>query len=570
MADSAMNRNGLKANSNVQQRRLHAQFLASHADGKTSKSAQKALLLGQTIDPKVAENHMNTVEFDGIGRIVAFKKSISGEALGVLRGAVIKPLTQTNTQDERAKARPGNDCMVQFMHLMRNTPGKTARELLGQAKLQWMSGNLSDDAVAKFMIAAGQQLQDAPALQSMAAALAHAVSQPKEATQRNDNMYGRKFESEFVHALIKNPPAGTLEATRKIGQALLADFDKEHAPGAPGTEATLRKLAASIDLRPWSAETPDVEKFMKDPTRDNLKAMLLKVDHGFDILKMHSLINNVSGTFSDEIAWRENADARYHEVLQPARNTRPFQAMAERGVNSSGAHKGLEKKLGLAIETSAYGTGLASHPDYEKQNSFHSAKDSSYGRMNPDMGQLSKMEQQALHHGHAIVTGLSGNANLLTYLSRDIAKKDREFSTEQAALASMMFLVFDGGHSLNEVMAVHTGVTLSENVKLSEEEKAETGEIEKRFRAGKAPQSVIQRQVRNYLQTTLDDKQKNALAQHLEGYHLDYHDIIKLAKRKGNDDEVRAAMDTALDKTIDYFNDNSYYVGQNAAAGAMT
>jgi len=59
-------------------------------------------------------------------------------------------------------------------------------------------------------------------------------------------------------------------------------------------------------------------------------------------------------------------------------------------------------------------------------------------------------------------------------------------------------------------------------------------------------------------------EEQEAYKSHLRGYpYLDYRTIIDLAKQGGSDKDVRAAMDTALSKTIDYFKRNSYYMPRN-------
>ena len=563
-AESALNRQGLTAHSNTQQRSILRRFFSSNSEKKALLNRRKNLLIGQTIDPRVAEKHMHSVEFDGIGRVISFKKQLSNTALNELQAAIIKSLTQTNTADERSEARPGADCLIQFMDLMQRSGGDRAKELLEKASKLWMSGNLSDTAVAAFLMDAASELQDRSRLHSYVVSIADAVIKPKEATQRNDNMYGRKFESDFIHILVKNPPGGTIEVTQKIGQALLNDFDKIHASGALSTETTLKRIAESIELRPWTALAPDLEKFREEPTYSNLKSMLLSVNNGIDILKVQSLISKVSKQFSDDIEWKEYADQRYKYVLQPARKTRPFQVLEnEVGVSAQQAAD-LTNKLGLDIKTSRYGTGLLNHPEYEPQEKFYIARDTTYGRMNPDMANLSGMEQQALYHGHAIVTGLSGNANLLTYLSRRIAKEDSDFSVDQAILAGMMFLGFDGGHSLNEVMAVYTAIIASEKIELNSEEVARTKALEKRLLNGKAPPSVAKRFANSNRQGLLDEKRKKVFVQHLENYHLDYSSIVELAKDKQHRDEISQALDTALTRTIEYFDNSSYYKKQNS------
>ncbi|HEX7636174.1 MAG TPA: hypothetical protein VF427_12960, partial [Noviherbaspirillum sp.] len=401
-----------------------------------------------------------------------------------------------------------------------------------------------------------KKLAEMPALQAMATELSQAASKTKEFTQHNDNMYGRKFESEFVHALIKSPPAGTMDASRKIGQALWADFNEEHKRDTPaGISKSLQDMAETMEPRPWFNEVPDLKKFVEEPTSDNLKAMLCNVSHGFDVIKVLYLFYKVSELFSDRIGWKNTADKRY-TPLQAERSTRPFQEIkGEQG----------EVKLGrLMMQTSRYGIGLANHPDYEKYDTFQSAKNMTYVRMIPNPNEATEAEQQRLRHGHSTVTGLSGTTNLLNFLSLKIAETDKNFSIEQAMLAGMMFLVFDGGHSLSEIMAVHTAVTSSENVTLSEAEKEKFQDMEKKLLSNRAPPKIAKNMAELCLNNEIRKAKLEAFTNHLKNYHhLDYGTIIEMAKHGGSDQDVSAAMDTALSKTIDYFERNSHYMSRN-------
>jgi len=404
---------------------------------RNTQDETKKSLLGLAIRPEVAEKHMNSIEFDGIGRICGFKENLSLTELNELQSAVITPLTQTNTTDERANARPGRDCMIQFMHLMENVKGEVAQKLLKDAKNQWMSGKLNNGPVSNFFTRAAEKLEGTPPLQSMVMALSKAIDMEKELTQHNDNMYGRRFESEFVQALIKNPPPATIDATRKIGQALFADFGKVHQLDDPGTSETLKKLAASMPPRPWFSEVPDVKKFKEEPTYENLKAMLLNVNHAFDLLKVQYLVAKISPYFSGGAPWKTLSDSRYSAILQ---------LRAPRGAN-------------LEINTSGYGINLANHPDYEKYDTFESATNMAHLRKIPQMKKAAKAVRERIRHGHPTVGGISGSTHLLQHLSLQIASTDNEFSVEQAIVAGMMFFVFDGGHAINEIMAVYTALT---------------------------------------------------------------------------------------------------------------
>jgi hypothetical protein len=84
----------------------------------------------------------------------------------------------------------------------------------------------------------------------------------------------KKFESEFVYDLIKNPPESVLIAADEIGNYLknylLKIYDDSNISNA------LKNLAKSLesDPRPWHAETPEIQQFIEDPSKLNFKRLL--------------------------------------------------------------------------------------------------------------------------------------------------------------------------------------------------------------------------------------------------------------------------------------------------------
>jgi len=532
---------------------------------KLSTVLANARQIGQSIRPDIAEKYVDTVEFDGIGRIQGFKKHLSAAARTELQDAVMKPLTQTNAAHERDSARTGRDCMIQFMHLMQNRQGEATHGLLDKAKALWLSAPLDDHTISGFLADAAGALADMPHLQSMAITLHNAVSKEKAPTQKNDNMYGRKFDSEFVHELVKNPPAPVMEATRKIGQALLDSIDQEFVIKPDSAEhnknytillrtRACRNVAKNMNVRPWINEAPDLKKFLDAPTYEGLKAMLLNVNHGFDVLKLHYLAAAISRLGYESMPWMQDARPNYVRVIQPANGTSP-------------------PVVADTMKTSGYGIRLANHPNYEKYSTFTSAKNSTYHRLLTNMNELGKPEQQALSHGHPVVTGVSGCTNMMTYLSLHIAQKEQSFSPQQAILGTMMYLVFDGGHSLNEIMTVHTSIRSSERTKASAERLAkirmeQIAQMEEDDLEDDSIEPLAQ-----FLPRTREEANRSAKEEkrkhHLETYQFDYRQIVELAKHGGSDKEVSTAMDTALGKTIEYFKDNSHYAAQNEALTAQ-
>jgi len=474
----------------------------------------KESLIGKTIEPETAERYKKTVEFDGMGRVQSFRHPLSNEASAELRNAAIRPLTITNSAHPRDPARTERDCLIQMIHLLHQRPDEISRSVLDEATALWMSGAFEQSAVARFFADAIERLGHAPQAQRIIIGMLDALRKETSPAQRNDNMYGRKFDSEVAHALIMEPPAPVLDTCRKIGQRLLKHFKDEFRINADATEAAryyilmleqrmCRHLAQRLeyDPRTWFNETPEIDEFISDAGPDTLAAMLSKVENGFDVCKIHYLAVHISFLPMSSLEWAEDAGENFRDVVGPARSTRPSVVAGH-------------------MKTSEYGNRLANHPSNEKHDSFRTTKSWAYANIPPSPDTLSEFEKRAQAHGHTIVNGASGSANIMYFLSRHIAQEDPDFSTENALLASMMFLVFDGGHSLNEVAAV--------------------------YEANKA-----------------DDR-----AGYLAGYSLDYRKMPGMMASVDSSKAVSAALDTALAKAIEFFDANSYYAAENRSSFA--
>lgn len=135
-------------------------------------------------------------------------------------------------------------------------------------------------------------------------------------------------------------------------------------------------------------------------------------------------------------------------------------------------------------------------------------------------------EDMAIVTGHPIVNGTSGSTNIMAFMLRHLSQTEPNFDARSALLGTMVFLVFDGGHSFNEAMAVSD--TIDAHPGLSDPEAFDLDTIMER---------------------------KNTMGD----YFLDYQRLAELSDR----DAVDHALDTALTKTPDYFDAGSYFIQRN-------
>ena len=331
----------------------------------------------------------------------------------------------------------------------------------------------------------------------------------KALPQYHENLYGRKFDSEIAHALISNPPPAMLEATRAVAKALIERFeplfaslnDFERLDFLDGIHKWV-----DDDVRPWMSQTPEVHAFLADPSFEALLDALKKVDSGTDVLKVNFLAVQLSmlGRHTASKDWMAFADPNYHDAVLPQRTT--FETDHE-------------------VTTQGYGIRLHYQPEYERFAQFGEGKSWSDAKT-PNLEIPSDFEELSAMTGHPIVNGASGSTNIMAFMLRELARKDPSLDAKSALLGTMAFLVFDGGHSFNEAMAVADAIETHPGA-------ADPDDVE--------------------FETIMDRSDM------MSAYSLRYEDMARLGDRVA----VEHALDTALSKTLDYFDAHSHFAQQN-------
>jgi hypothetical protein len=479
----------------------------SHSEHSSGPERQDQLK-GKSIDPHVALQHLDHVDFDGIGRIQSFKTpDVPAHVLDALEAAQTVPLTHVNAPHPREVAKTERDSLVQFMALLRKVPGEAARALFDEGKAIWLSGDVSSGVAADYFRRAASETRHLPGVHALAENLLKQTESEKTLPQYHENLYGRKFDSEIAHALIHNPPPAMLESTRAVAKALIERFeplfaslnDTEHLDFLDGIHKWV-----DDDVRPWFSHTPEIHAFLENPSFEALLNALRKVDTGIDVLKVNFLAVQLSmlGRHTASKDWMAFADANYHTAVIPQRST---------------------YAMDHDVKTQSYGIRLHYQPEYEPTPQFGQGKSWADART-PDFEMLTAFEDMAVSTGHPIVNGASGSTNIMAFMLRHLAQTDPSFDANSALLGTMSFLVFDGGHSFNEAMTVadairtHPGTTDPHDLDASMER-----------------------------------------SDMMSDYALQYHDLARLGERG----TIEHVLDTALSKTLDYFDAHSHYAQQN-------
>jgi RTX toxin RtxA len=109
-------------------------------------------------------------------------------------------------------------------------------------------------------------------------------------------------------------------------------------------------------------------------------------------------------------------------------------------------------------QTSGYGTVLAHQP--QLSGGAHWGQGLSVqGKTTLDMAQIKAFDANALGHEMNSVNGPSGSTNIMSFLYLQMQKENPALNLQDAFAGTMMFLTFDGGHSLPESVGTFRAIT---------------------------------------------------------------------------------------------------------------
>lgn len=486
--------------------------MIGNAPGLQAERAKVAGILGLSLPPAIADAWAEKIAFDGIGRVVGLKSELSMDEIRRLIQQQTTPLNRQNAVGERHAPKTESASLIAFVSELRKDGSPVAKLLADRAQAMWLNGQVNTQGSIALYKQAVDQLHDRPALSAMAESLLTDARMEKTSGQYIDNLFGRYFDSEFAHALIQRPTASALKISAQIGHFLVEEFDSEFKkffPDPAGRESRLigkmQAFAKAIaeDTRPWFSEVPELKTFLAQPTYEHFKLMMGKVDNGFDMIKVPFLAVKMAttpGMYLDTASWKAEGDSFYWKEIIKARSTG---SELSAGVDTSYKVSLQEKR------TRNYGTLLPHHGAIGQHDypDFGEGRDVAAGKVLTP-GKETPFERNALSQGLTVVTGASGSTNIMTHLNRHIGLNLADFSQSQAYLNTLAFLVFDGGHSVNESLAV--------------------------YRALSAP-----------------DGQR---AQVLQDYTANYRDIQAMLP-ESEQDYVRRALGDAFDKTVELHRD---------------
>lgn len=514
-----------------------------HLAGFADRHAEQGLI-GASIAPSTASRHLHRIEFDGFGRIVRFKRPLRDSAAKLLESAQIAPLAQTNSPHAREAARSARDCLTQLLHLAVKLDDAGPTGLADAARDLWLSGQVGRDETKALLNQALAGFCDDEEVSALLLELHAEVDEDKSTAQLNDNLYGRHFDSEFARELVARPPTSVLLHSKRTGQALHQLFLDTVGPAGIVRSDTLQALADLMrdDRRPWFRELPDVGAFMREPTEAHLHPLLTRVESGFDAIKIPYVAVRLSFSIQSMLGmppWMRAANENFAHVVGPERSPVPAPV----------AHR--TRRDGIRLH---YQPGSNGHLNGEVSKSWADDKVL-------DATRVGAFDQRALDAGQPIVNGASGSANILAFLHRHLAARDPEHDESVGMLAALMFLAYDGGHSINEVLGVYQSIRQAE-ARTHEEHPPKlhrgTSEItaaESESDSGSGMPPDFSARMATF----------EARRQHLVNYRLDYASVASLAGEGDDRSTVVGALESALSKTVDHFEKHSHFAARNLA-----
>lgn len=399
-------------------------------------------LIGRSIDPKVADEILAAageqeapVEFDGFGRIEGFAQlhQIPPTLVTRLENAVVAPLTVTNARGPRDAPRAERDILVRAMHLLSMEHDPVNHALLDDANKLFLSGEFSRNAVAAFLHDAIARVDDV-LLHDQFTKLAAEIAKPVTVAQLADNLYGRTFESLLVDDLVRWPTAGMLRAAGELGRGIVETLQSYPT-------AVLDEMANILrnDVRPWFGLSPSMQMFLQRPSMDTLKACMDDTSNGIEAIKTINVAQRM-------VLAIHNVSER-GEIERPAWYRRCFDFYSD---FLSTQKPGAKSKLS-GVSAQNPGNWLHYQPNAALTKSPWQGTSWTHSRVvTPE--RLSLFEQDALSRGQPIVNGASGQTGMVVAFAQHLAPSHPRLSLHDVHLALMTCLVFNGGHSTEEVL----------------------------------------------------------------------------------------------------------------------
>ncbi|MFC6841470.1 hypothetical protein ACFQGW_18565 [Xanthomonas theicola] len=258
-------------------------------------------------------------------------------------------------------------------------------------------------------------------------------------TRRNDNLYGRLFETHLAEYLVNNPDSSMLAVRDQVADYLLTDLHSYRTQTAGHLAKTIA-AGLRIDPAPWRSDLPEFKAFLATPCKENLaKLLAYKGDKSVSLVLSLCVKHALAAPNFEKL--KDKASAFYEAVILPQRNACDS-SIQDPSSNLHGLLLPYQLGIHPALATTS-GEGIRPI-DRRKGPS-------------PSTG-LSHHDFAAIGAERIMGVGMSGSANILDHVFRNIMdsdhESDRNFPIQAAQIATAAWLSHSGGHSFNEAYSV--------------------------------------------------------------------------------------------------------------------
>ncbi|KAG0163827.1 hypothetical protein DFQ30_010894 [Apophysomyces sp. BC1015] len=383
--------------------------------------------------------------------------------------------------------------------------------LLTNARRQWLNHDLKtadiqsalrDSATLLASVENPQSQRLAGLATSLDGELARYSGVSPPTTRLFDNVHGRVFESALIAYLVKHPPKEVVQSMQQLGAALSRSVNeaaryRHFAYGLTEIQKCLRHKNR-FWTRHFARHNPDYHAFMmldlpqrpKDDTLPSVsvnenpnvkrgKELLCRmlaapVKDGVDCIArpyLTVILMNAFGVNGISFPGKRSADSNYRNVIHRAAGRRsPDSSSKQTRLVSKWASPTLVAGTTLAYQwpaalapANSFATTRPAlrnrpiFPDSERSSQLPGIKDRVKQIVKgwlTDKPKQSVETTVALQNGIPYVSGSSGSTNLILHHISAINKNPQTtpIDVNHAMLGTMMFLNYDGGHSMHEVL----------------------------------------------------------------------------------------------------------------------
>ena len=329
-----------------------------------------------------------------------------------------------------------------------------------------------------------------------------AKNEKSEATRLQDNVYGRVVDSAIIANLVDDPPAGVKDTMLKSAKAMRQLMDESPQPEVwKQVAANVPYILNTYDKRFWFTKTPALTNIATAAEVAATTARATAIANGANVDAAEAAASDASATAALDALKQfldtpgDNGQAMVAipyllvkmsilaqqiqlnaAVPDPAQPASPWMASAALNYRKISRQVGRTDRIGnLPLNTKAptpddlltQGSGIAlihqanpfldptmlrsmrptlkNKPDINRQVL---RADGTYENQDFPTATV----ETALRNGLPFGSGASGSTNIMLYLMSHLKAKDPLINTKDYLLGTMMFLTYDGGHSLQEAL----------------------------------------------------------------------------------------------------------------------